>query len=717
MALSVETAWTNKTLDVLRSHALDRGIPQALCAGTVQRGIRMLSRQSKSSAGRRHIRLDGWYYIRRLSVDDVLRSLPPGLGLRQEISRAMADQAVYHVVVRGNDPKFMPPGDLAGTDVVTTFLVENMQDLHDEVERSLFDELAAPAGIVESMENPIFDSMLEAYYKSGDISGEDNLHLVARFRGGSNLLHRCIKDGSLDTLRLLLNEYTAESQLRTPWRVLAEPMRPHGVHRVSAFHRAVYDGRPDCLTELLSWAKCHGHDVTSLKNVEERSSSAAPSLEMTCLQLAEKEQNFECYNVLAEVFGVSKKDDGRDEQTRETRHEVSSLPRVEVLQAQSRGGPAEVLAMEPVTEASWSAVLAALRVALKGKHCAGSAGWLHLKISNIEFTEDVTEEEAADIMDFGSKCDMICAERCVVFSDRTLVAILRVLVDRLSDEAGSGGVVPVRVHLHSKVAQSLPIEEEASCDLEAAELLCGLVARMGCRPKFLGARNGIISAQQSQRLSAVSSSNGWAAFCAARHANRIAAFFAFLTEDQEGIEDWLQQRAFLPCAREILGTFFDRSMLISKEFVDPRDALDIRSVTFLEMVLRSWFALARDEEFAWRKWGERLGVDEETMLRRLAPALDLLLESLLRMDCVIDHALKKRGDGGSISSLVESIVPRCLLHRLPDTRQGLVDRPELASKHGAAIAGGLLQSPAALRPRWAMKRTVLKGAVPKGTAL
>ena len=39
--------------------------------------------------------------------------------------------------------------------------------------------------------------------------------------------------------------------------------------QAKAFHRAVFDGRPDCLKELVRWAQNHNHDFTELRNVEE----------------------------------------------------------------------------------------------------------------------------------------------------------------------------------------------------------------------------------------------------------------------------------------------------------------------------------------------------------------------------------------------------------------------------------------------------------------
>lgn len=50
-----------------------------------------------------------------------------------------------------------------------------------------------------------------------------------------------------------------------------------------AFHRAVYDGRQDCLKQLVRWAQHHNLDFTGLRNVEELDVIAGTEKGLTCL--------------------------------------------------------------------------------------------------------------------------------------------------------------------------------------------------------------------------------------------------------------------------------------------------------------------------------------------------------------------------------------------------------------------------------------------------
>ena len=138
---------------------------------------------------------------------DVLKALrETGFGseeLKKKVEESMQNQKVYHVVIRGNDPKLMPLGKCDGQDVVTNYCCEQLSVIEEQVDKLLFEELADPASIQEAMANPAFDEMLEHYFLCGKHDKEETLHLISRFRGGANLLHTCIKEGYLDTLRLL----------------------------------------------------------------------------------------------------------------------------------------------------------------------------------------------------------------------------------------------------------------------------------------------------------------------------------------------------------------------------------------------------------------------------------------------------------------------------------------------------------------------------------
>ena len=77
------------------------------------------------------MRLDGWYYIRRVNSDEMLKAISEaGFGsesLRKQVLDSMQNQKVYHVVIRGNDPKFMPLGRCDGQDVPTDYICEQLK--------------------------------------------------------------------------------------------------------------------------------------------------------------------------------------------------------------------------------------------------------------------------------------------------------------------------------------------------------------------------------------------------------------------------------------------------------------------------------------------------------------------------------------------------------------------------------------------------------------
>lgn len=210
MASTTHTTWTNQTVDLLKTnlHIDCKPVLKQLIPDTLEKGIRLVSLQTKPTEGSRHLRLDAWYYIRRVSVEDVLRALrDTGFWtqwLQKEVERVMETQKVYHVVVRGNDPKFMPLGIRDGQDVVTDYIVEGFEAILEEVDKYLFEELSDPASVRLAMADHSFDQMLRAYYLNGKQDKDATLHLVGRLRGGSNLLHTCIKEGYVETLRLLL---------------------------------------------------------------------------------------------------------------------------------------------------------------------------------------------------------------------------------------------------------------------------------------------------------------------------------------------------------------------------------------------------------------------------------------------------------------------------------------------------------------------------------
>ena len=157
--------------------------------------------------------------------------------------------------------------------------------ISEHVEELLSDQISDPDAIQQAMENPQFDRLLQQYYEGGDLTRKDRLRLAGRM--GGTLLNTVIREGQLETLQLLLDSYTEESNPRTPWRVLAEPLYPFGSRNRSAFHCAIESGSDKALGKLLAWSKQHGHDITHLKKVVEREhNTCTPIKERDCLQLA-----------------------------------------------------------------------------------------------------------------------------------------------------------------------------------------------------------------------------------------------------------------------------------------------------------------------------------------------------------------------------------------------------------------------------------------------
>ncbi|CAJ1365304.1 unnamed protein product [Effrenium voratum] len=437
MASTAQTSWTNQTVDLLKSnpHVDCKPVLKQLIPETLKTGIRFISRQTKPTEGTRHLRLDAWYYIRLVKVDDVLRALREtgfwSEQLKKDVQDAMQTQNVYHVVVRGNDPIFMPLGRCDGQDLVTNYCCERLSALVEEVDKHLFDELADAANLQLAMEDPSFEQMLEHYFRSGKQDKEATLHLVGRFRGGSNLLHSCIKEGHLETLKLLLDQFTSESQKRTPWRVLAEPLRPVGQHRISAFHRAVFDGRPDCLSELVAWAQRHGHDITELQNSEEYDPMAGPGKGWTCLELAEEEGNMACYNVLAEAFNVPAKEGGKDANPREARLAQLALPRVELEFAAE-----EQPLIQPMSQdiLDWASVIHVVKTLKSSSECRSrDSNQFVLRLANLAFEEDATDDQVADLLAEAAGMALE-ANSCTWKTDKTGLSFLKVVVERLAED-------------------------------------------------------------------------------------------------------------------------------------------------------------------------------------------------------------------------------------------------------------------------------------------
>ena len=60
---------------MLNAHVDSKPILKRLIPGTLEKGIRFISQQTKATEGKRHLRLDAWYYIRRVNSDEVLKAI------------------------------------------------------------------------------------------------------------------------------------------------------------------------------------------------------------------------------------------------------------------------------------------------------------------------------------------------------------------------------------------------------------------------------------------------------------------------------------------------------------------------------------------------------------------------------------------------------------------------------------------------------------------
>mmetsp|Transcript_61938 Transcript_61938/g.145182 ORF Transcript_61938/g.145182 Transcript_61938/m.145182 type:complete len:744 (+) Transcript_61938:54-2285(+) len=685
MASTTRTSWTNQTIDLLRQnpHVDCKPVLKELIPETLKTGIRFVSHQSKATEGVRSVRLDAWFYIRRISASDVLKALREtgfsSESLRKDLEQSMQHQKVYHVVIRGNDPKFMPFGKRDGQDLVTNYICEQISFITEKVDQLLFEDLSEPSSIQEAMADHAFDHMLEQYFLRGKHDKEETLHLVSRLRGGGNLLHTCIKEGYLDSLRLLLDRFTPESQPGARWRALAEPLRPVGLYKCSAFHRAVFDGRPDCLAELVLWAQRHGHDITELRNVEERG-IAGSQRGLTCLELSEQEGNLACYNVLAPLFGVPKKECATDAKPRETRVAERTMARVELASASSEQ-TLELRPMNPESQSlTWEAVLDSVRDLKRSDVYRGrDPSQMVLRLENLVFVDDAREEQVDQLLAESRGMAALEANSCIWKTEKTALSFLAVVVGRLEMEASSRlpPRMPQKVHVSSPVAEDLPVEEEDPTDRQVVALLLRFAAACGRWPHFLGARNGLISRMQALRL-ASRDTQSHAATMAASYSTRLNSFLGHLPSDfhDEGLGEWLRKQELMPLARAVFSHFYNLDQLLAQELEDVNQAMEPAVAPFLKLSLSAWFATVPTAETAdiWRAWSDALGSEEEVLKKQLAPALDFVVEAILRMQKALDPVCKQTSrltQASSLGELVRSCVPAGLFPRLPLTRARL----------------------------------------------
>mmetsp|Transcript_92084 Transcript_92084/g.201813 ORF Transcript_92084/g.201813 Transcript_92084/m.201813 type:complete len:726 (-) Transcript_92084:322-2499(-) len=267
--------------------------------------------------------------------------------MQEELQRLLAENPIYHVVVRGNDKEFMPQG-YKGQDVVTNYFVTGFDDmveyLLEKLEEIFLAEFETPIETFQSLvQDAPFVNVLEEYYKMGDQNNDKNLKLFGRLSGSSCLLHRAIKENQVDLVRTLLDHFTRTSPGRTrqPWLWLAEPFMRVGKYKVTAFHLAAYDARPECLELLLRHADSVGalREVLVTENEEDRQYQRRTGRKgMTALELAEFQNNRKCYNILAHYLGKpTLSGEDVDARPREDAFVEALLPRFELIVQHGHG--------------------------------------------------------------------------------------------------------------------------------------------------------------------------------------------------------------------------------------------------------------------------------------------------------------------------------------------------------------------------------------------
>lgn len=678
------------TVDIFRdnSHIDCRpngALLKKLTPKTLEVGFRFVSRQARPTEGKWPFRLDAWKYIRRVSKSDMMQALQE-LGymtsaLREQVSAVMETQNVYHVVIRGNDPEFMPLGEINGQDIPTSYFLEAIELVHEEVDKFLFDEIENPDAIHSAMQNQVFDRMLETFFLNGDTKNEETLHVASRFRAGANLLHTCIKEGYIESLRLLLDKYTVESHGDAArWRVLAEPLRPCGKFKCSAFHRAVFDGRSACLKLLVEWAQRHRHDITKIVNVEERNKVGEASTELTCLELAEKEQNYECYNILAPLFDVPLKSTSMNATSREVRMADMAKPRVQVvLISSSRQEIMHTIELD-AADMTWDRLLGIVRqlrsdVDLFPQDRCKTG----IRACNLTFAEDACEGVIDELFTAAAGMCSIETLNCTTKSESTCLSIMRTLVSRLSAEKTQELPLrmPSKVSMYCSVVDVLTAEEEEIVNREIAQLLPAYVRECGRWPKFMGASR-LADAKQCARLASGKHMEAVAACRAAQETCRVASFLFYNEDldaaDTRGLEDWLRKRALMSFPRGVK-QFFNEELLLSSDFTDPSLALDATVILFIKMVISGWFSTAPKDLCAdpWSAWAQVLGVSETLAKQELAPALDKSLATVLRMRKAFDPLCKRARmeNVACVGDIFKQCIPAPLLARLPSTRDRL----------------------------------------------
>jgi hypothetical protein len=464
----------------------------------------------------------------------------------------------------------------------------------------------------------------------------------------------------------------------------------------------------------VDWAQRHGHDITELRNVEEKSKIGESLRGLTCLELARQEGNWACFNILASVFGVSQSELGIDANPRAARLEARGIPHADLL-ADIDTEPIRTINMQQ--DMNWEDLLEVVRLfTITTEFQPPALCKLSLQVFNLTFLDDPSDEQIDELFTLTAGIYSLELRSCVMKTDRTCLAALRALMSRLSlhscDRLPPG--IPQKVLLSMAVIEDLEPDEEAVVDEEVETLICQYAEVCGRWPGFLGAKSGFVSSKQRARIGDRRNGEGFAASWAAIYATRLNSFLFHHRDgddDNLGLESWHQNRELMPLARSV-ANFFHSQRLLNSTLDDPLVAVDPSLVPFLQMVLRGWFATAPRAPSVdpWGSWAQHCGVDETVMKQHLAPALDLVLESLVRMWKVLDAVCKspraRQANVSSVGELIRNCVPEPLIDRLPNTRDRLrkyygtsaARQPKKASDRVSLLSSG--QS---LRPAWSLR--------------
>ena len=258
-----------------------------------------------------------------------------------------------------------------------------------------------------------------------------------------------------------------------------------------------------------------------------------------------------------------------------------------------------------------------------------------VRMRRIHFVDEATTEVMDRLFDACAGLDGIEAIGCKFKTDLSWLAYLESLNQRLIRAAASGqdakSVLPSQVEIASPSTESLPPESQIRCDSRCGQMIEEYLQVVAFIPSFLGAE---LTAKQHRDRFATFEDSGqlMAAALASGRASLVNDFASDQHANRNGDMDWALRQKFLPVARLVYAKFFDKKLLLTKQFDDPRDALNPAVACCLRLTLTAWFKplekLEGNDPLMWQAWQEHLGVEEISYMWQLAEALDLALTVL-----------------------------------------------------------------------------------------